>query len=480
MFMRNASKLSASQDSATIMISASVPQDADASFDRVLEAISSASGAAGPVSRWSQEGGRVRRVSEDARLDAAVHARDPSEASGDDSGVLEALKTLVFDGEGDGVHPHVQMVRPVLIHCFAEVAENFKQHGNSLYVQKSYRDALDAYTSGINAAPTTMKLRIDLLSNRAACNLALKNYRAVLTDVGLVITLCTAPQLVAAQAKGVGGEASTAAESQTRVPVPIKAMWRAAQALVALERWREARDVIDRGTTMAEEKDKAAWAALDAQVKKGVRTVEERKERIRREGLTKAALRKAIVARGLVTVNTPSPPDNPHPPHFDPESLPPQPPLYEEGSSEAGSSWTAPDESTPVIFPVFLLYPAHSQSDLITQFNETNSLDDHLSVMFPSSPADTSGPGWCDWDTNRNYWTGNLNVYMETAGKRLLKVGKELSLREVMAKAVKVGEDGTRDGMALRDGLLSFVVLAKGQAEKQWIDEFKRNRDAAK
>lgn len=69
-------------------------------------------------------------------------------------------------------------------------------------------------------------------------------------------------------------------------------------------------------------------------------------------------------------------------------------------------------------------------------------------------------------------------VYVETKAKRLLKVGKELTLREVVRKACREPKDGVpRDGMILKDGLLSFVVLPKGSAEKGWIDDFKRQRD---
>jgi hypothetical protein len=93
--------------------------------------------------------------------------------------------------------------------------------------------------------------------------------------------------------------------------------------------------------------------------------------------------------------------------------------------------------------------------------------------MFPASP---DVGGWAGWDEKKEYWGGNLVVYVETAQKRLLKVGKELTLREVLAKAVKE-EEGKKDGVVLRDGLMSFVVLVKGAKEKAWIEEFKRKRD---
>lgn len=101
--------------------------------------------------------------------------------------------------------------------------------------------------------------------------------------------------------------------------------------------------------------------------------------------------------------------------------------------------------------------------------------------MFPSSSSG-GNPGWAEWDTKHEYYTSNLVVYVETRAKRLLKVGKELTLREVLRKAARAREekDGVvapKDGVVLKDGLLSFVVLVKGSAEKAWIEDYKRQRD---
>jgi hypothetical protein len=138
---------------------------------------------------------------------------------------------------------------------------------------------VDAYTSGIDAGPIDPELRISLLNNRAASNLALKNYGAVLRDAGLIIALCTNP-----------------AEDERRA-VPPKAMYRAAQALVALERWKEAGDVVARGRELPGEEGNKVWSELSGKVDKGRRSVAERMERIRREKLGKDALKRAVEVR---------------------------------------------------------------------------------------------------------------------------------------------------------------------------------------
>ena len=72
--------------------------------------------------------------------------------------------------------------------------------------------------------------------------------------------------------------------------------------------------------------------------------------------------------------------------------------------------------------------------------------------------------------------TGNLNVYAMTRGKRLLKVGKNHTLRTVF-EASRAKEGQPRDGLELRDGCLSFVVLPKGEVEKRWIEDYKKARE---
>jgi hypothetical protein len=236
---------------------------------------------------------------------------------------------------------------------------------------------------------------------------------------------------------------------------PSKALFRSAQALIALEKFAEAADAISRGKGLwSEGANQRVWEGLEAQLAAGERRAFERDESKRRKGITDAARKLAIATRGVVVVNTPEPPDNPHPLDFDPAALSPAP-LTPEGAE----AWVAPTAATP----------------LISHFHEDTSFDEQLAPIFPATPSSTS-PEWSPWDDKHEYYTNNLVVYVETAQRRLLKVGKEITLREVLAKGVKTTEKG-RDGVVLRDGLLSFVVLVKGREEREWIENFKRVRD---
>jgi small subunit ribosomal protein S7e len=80
------------------------------------------------------------------------------------------------------------------------------------------------------------------------------------------------------------------------------------------------------------------------------------------------------------------------------------------------------------------------------------------------------------WDTKGQYVDGQLVIYAMTHRKRLLKVGKKMTLREVCT-ASKGKEGEPRDGLEVKDGCLTFAVLPKGDVERKWVEEYKSARD---
>lgn len=155
-------------------------------------------------------------------------------------------------------------------------------------------------------------------------------------------------------------------------------------------------------------------------------------------------------ARNLIPIANPSgPSENPYSPHFDPED----------------------PTSQTLILPVFFLYPQHATSDIIPNFVESTSFSAHLGAMFPpSAPAP-------EWDKKGEYVDGKLVVYAMTMRKRVLKVGKKMTLSDV-CKAAKEKEGEPRDGLEVKDWCLSFVVLPKGEVEQKWVDDYKKARDS--
>jgi len=123
-----------------------------------------------------------------------------------------------------------------------------------------------------------------------------------------------------------------------------------------------------------------------------------------------------------------------------------------------------PKQST-LIFPVHFLYPQHATSDIIPDFHEDTSFGEHLSAMFPPNGEPPN------WDKAGEYVNGRLSIYAGTSKKRLLKIGKKMTLRDVIREA---GKDG--DGLELQGGCLAFIVVPRGEFETSWIGEFKRKK----
>ncbi|KAJ3990335.1 40S ribosomal protein S7 [Lentinula detonsa] len=296
-----------------------------------------------------------------------------------------------------------------------EIAENFKEQGNDYFKGKRYRDAVGFYTQAIDAKPDNPSLLEALLCNRAACNLELKNYGSVLRDCSKVLSQNTKSS---------------------------KAYYRSALALIALERLGEAIDCCAR--CLDSDKDnKGIQGVLERATK--LKTAKdkkesERREELRQEHLAKVKLNDAFKERNIFVLPKPDGSQNPYVPHFDPED-------------SSGNS---------LIFPTFFLYPQYATSDVIPEYVEDTPFSAHLEIMFSS----TAPPP--EWDVKRQYKAGRLVVYAITRRKRLLKVGKKMTLRDVF-NASKGKEGDPPDGLELKDNCLTFVVLPKGDVETKWM-----------
>lgn len=301
-----------------------------------------------------------------------------------------------------------------------EIAQNFKEQGNEYFKGKRYREALGFYNQGVDARPTDPKLQETLLLNRAACNLELENFGSVLKD-------CS---------KALGFNAQSS-----------KAFFRSAVALIALDRIDEALDCCERCLVFDPSNTAVKTIGGEAKKKKKVkdRKEKERLERIQKEEEAKRFMKLAFRERNLIDVPKPDGSANPYTPHFDLDD---------------------PTQTT-LIIPTFFLYPQYATSDVIPEFVEDTNFGAHIERMFPpqAPPA--------DWDVKREYIDGNLVVYAITKKKRLLKIGKKMTLRDVL-RAAK-GKD-VEDGMEVKDGCLSFIILPKGSVEQKWVEDFKNVR----
>ncbi|KAF9076545.1 hypothetical protein BDP27DRAFT_1284388 [Rhodocollybia butyracea] len=303
-----------------------------------------------------------------------------------------------------------------------EIAENFKEQGNEYFKGKRYREAIGFYTQGVDVKPDNLILLEALLCNRAACNLELKNYGSVLRDCSKVL--------------------SHNSKSS-------KAYYRSAMALISLDRLEEAIDCCKRCITYDQD-NKGVQSTLEraARLKAAKdKKEQERQQRLRQEHEAKMKLHSALQERSIFVLPKPDGSQNPYSPRFDPED----------------------PSGTSLIFPVFFLYPQYATSDVIPEYIEDTPFSVHLQIMFnPNSPPP-------DWDAKRQYKDGNLVVYAMTRRKRLLKVGKKMSLKDIF-NASKAKEGEHPDGLELKDNCLTVVILPKGEEEQKWVGEYKKAR----
>jgi hypothetical protein len=216
----------------------------------------------------------------------------------------------------------------------------------------------------------------------------------------------------------------------------VKAYYRSALALLALDKIPEAQDACSRGLELepsntalktAHSKISARQAVLEsiAQKKKA------EQDKANREKLTLIA---ALRARDIKMRGTAKPPD-----------------------LEDAAIHLSPDPLSPeshLVFPVVLLYPMHAQSDFIKAFAETETLGEHLKYIFP-----------LPWDDKGEYSVGGVECYIESATGGLIKAGKKMSLLKILGGGK----------VEVVDGLVRVNVLPVGRA-REWVEEMKGRR----
>jgi hypothetical protein len=218
-------------------------------------------------------------------------------------------------------------------------------------------------------------------------------------------------------------------------PSNVKAWYRSASACLALDKIPEAEDACARGLEV-ESKNKALLTLTTAIQKRKQHIEEVEKQRRDRENrrLTEQRMMVlALKARNIPSRTTDKAPD----------------------AEDAIVKLSDPlDASSTLSIPVVFLYPMHLQSDFIKAFEEGQSLNDHLSYIFP-----------LPWDSESEYTSAKVECYIETISGGLIKAGKKLPLLKILASGK----------IEIVDGLLRVNVVPKANAA-EWIDDFKVKR----
>ncbi|KAL2009659.1 hypothetical protein VTN00DRAFT_5466 [Thermoascus crustaceus] len=307
-----------------------------------------------------------------------------------------------------------------------EVAQNFREQGNESAKAKNWKDAKEFYNKGIAVLtakedqwekPEDVAKEQKLLReveeacyiNRALCNLELKNYRSTTLDCASALKLN---------------------------PKNVKAYYRSAMALLALDKVAEAEDAASRGLKL-DPKNKsleqvASKIAARKTVLEGIAAKKKAEEE--RKNKEKVILSTALRARQIRTRTTDQPPD-----------------------MEDAEVHLAPDPLSPestLVFPTVFLYPMDAQSDFIKSFSEMDSIADHLGYIFP-----------LPWDSKQEYTLSSVDCYIETVSGGLIKAGKKLPLLQILSGGK----------VEVVDGLVRVNVVPTAKAGK-WIEEMKARK----
>ena len=292
----------------------------------------------------------------------------------------------------------------------SEVIQGFKDQGNDMVKVKRWKDAKEFYSKGVLVLSSKLdgkwdkpddeddervKLKIlgeQIYVNRALCNLELselllsstkpvlrdtENYRATTLDCFAALKIN---------------------------PNNVKAHYRSALALLALDKVHEALDICHRGINLDDanapmqkllERIQSRAAVMEQQMRN--REAEEQRKFQEKRMLETALTARKIQVRG-----------SKHPPNLE--------------DSEIRLSPNPLSLKSLLEFPIMLLYPLHNQSDFIKAAAENRSLSDHLSYILP-----------LPWDEKGEYKAPRVDCYMDTTSGGMIKVGKKLTLLEVLS-----------------------------------------------
>ncbi|PWY94594.1 TPR-like protein [Aspergillus sclerotioniger CBS 115572] len=308
-----------------------------------------------------------------------------------------------------------------------EVAQNFREQGNEAAREKRWVDAKEHYSKGIAVLlakedkwdkPEDEKEEVKLRReaeeacyiNRALCHLELKNFRSTTLDCAAVLKL---------NAKNV------------------KAYYRSAMALYALDKIVEAEDVATRGLELDPMNKPLQVVAGKIAERKGVieRIAARKKAEDERTRKEKNLLSVALRARQIRTRKTDQPPE----------------------MEDAGIKLT-PDPLSPestLEFPTVLLYHMDAQTDFIKGFSEMHSIADHLDYIFP-----------LPWDENKEYSMNTVECFMETVTGGLIRAGKKVPLLQILSGGkVEVVDELVKIYVVPTSKTATFIAEMKARKE---------------
>lgn len=291
-----------------------------------------------------------------------------------------------------------------------ELATNYKEDGNFNFKCKKYRFAIASYTEGLRAKSSDLLVNTQLLTNRAAAQYHISNYRSSLKDCELAVRL---------------------------TPTHIKAILRGAQCCMGLKQYQQCQTWCDKGLKIEPNHQELTKLRKDSvkllkQIERDTRKkeMEEKKKKMEADLIIDKLKSKEIVIErkkgnelDLSDVEPCHPAALHKPVHVDPST-------------------------GELVFPVLFLYPEFGETDFIEEFRESETLGDHIQVMF--------GPGAerPHWDREARYTPESVAIYLESKDEQLIGIKQEWSLLQAIKSP----------GFVLKAGTPNFIVFTKNSS----------------
>lgn len=303
-----------------------------------------------------------------------------------------------------------------------ELAKNYKDDGNFQFKLKKYRLAVAAYTEGLRCKSSEDLVNVQLITNRAAAQFHLGNFRSSFNDCRLAVKL--KPDHFKAVKRG-----AICCHSLKRYADCIE--W-SEKALQLDPSDNEVKSVLEKSREMAKEAEKNARKEAAS-----------KKKKLKRDLKLVTALKDRGVRLKNVNFNDLDLTKEDHVAEVI-DKLVPLLPAVSHKQVHFG------DDSETLVWPVLFMYPEYGETDLIEEFEEAGQFfSDHLQAMFGH------GIERPVWDIQNKYVPERLKIYFEDRITDPDKIAL-VPLKDINCTLGEVLAD-PRFGVAY--GLPTFIVL---------------------
>ena len=302
-----------------------------------------------------------------------------------------------------------------------ELAKNYKEDGNFNFKCKKYRFAVASYTEGLKAKCEDSELNAQLLTNRAAAQFHIGNFRSSFLDCQAALKVL--PGHMKAIVRG--------AECQARL-----------QHFTACVEWCDLGLEIDRQhQTLLKLRQESVNQEKALERDRRKRQMEEKRKKVAETVLMDLIKQRGIKVSGAKGVSG-----------LDLSDLEPCHPAALHKKVHV--------EENILVWPVLFLYPEFGETDFIEEFRETDRFADHLEVMFG---AGVERP---HWDTEARYRPASIVIYFEDCDANIVEVSHDLTLCQALTHhkfLLKAGTPGfillVRDSVVHQDFLSKYTLV---------------------